>query len=63
MSRTINLVPEVQVSNSMLKKYFGVKYLFRDFIDNQSRRLQASNCPRECQLNRVEEPREAKDNS
>ena len=62
MNKTINVVSQVQASDGMLRKYFCVKYLCRHVIDNHSRNLQASNCAKECQLNR-EEPREAKDNS
>ena len=60
LNRTVNVVPEVQSSDSMLRKYFCYKYLCRHDIGNHSRNLQASNCAKEWQLNR-EEPREVKD--
>ena len=50
-----------QVSDGMLRKYFCVKNLCYHVVDNHSRDFQASNCLKECQLNR-EEPREVKDN-
>ena len=50
------------VSDGMLRKYLSVKGLYRHIIDNHSRDLQASNCIKECQLNRAE-PREVIDNS
>ena len=55
-------MPEVQVSDGMLRKYFRVKYLCRHVIDNHSRNLQAGNCAKECQLNHAK-PQEIKDNS
>ena len=60
LNRTVNVVPEVQSSDSMLRKYFCYKYLCRHDIGNHSWNLQASNCAKEWQLNR-EEPREVKD--
>ena len=51
-----------QVGDGMLRKLLCVKFLCRHFINNCSRDLRASNCSRECQLNRAE-PREVKDNS
>ena len=61
LKKTINEVPEVKVSNCMLRRYFFVNYLCRHVIDNHCRNLQASNWAKECQLNR-EEPGEVKDN-
>ena len=55
-------MPEVQVSDGMLRKYFRVKCLCRHVIDNHSRNLQAGNCAKECQLNHAK-PQEIKDNS
>ena len=55
-------MPEVQVSDAMLRKYFCFKYLCRHVIDNHSRNLRAGNCTKECQLNRAE-PGESKENS
>ena len=57
-----NVVPEAQVSDGMLRKYFCVKCLCRHVIDNRSRNLQANNCAKECQLNPVE-PQKTKYNS
>ena len=51
-----------QVSDGMLRKLLCVKFFRRHFIDNHSRDFRASNCSRECQLNRAK-PREVKDNS
>ena len=56
-----NCYAKDQVSNTVLRKYFCVKNLCRHIIDNHSRDLQASNCAKDCQLNRAE-PREVKDN-
>ena len=55
-------MPEVQLSDAMLRKYFYIKYLCRHVIDNHGRSLQAGNCEKRCELNRAE-PREVKDNS
>ena len=49
------------VSDGILREYLCQKPLSH-VIDNHNSSLQASNCARECQLNRVE-PREVKDNS
>ena len=46
----------------MLRKYFCIKNLCRQVIDNLNRDLQASNFSKECKLNWTE-PREVKDNS
>ena len=43
LNKTINEVPEVEVSNCMLRKYFFVNYLCRHVIENHCRNLQASN--------------------
>ena len=43
LNKTINEVPEVEVSNCMLRKYFFVNYLCRYVIENHCRNLQASN--------------------
>ena len=51
-----------QVSDGMLRKNFYVKDLCHHVMDNHSRDHQASNCEKECQLNRVE-PREVKNSS
>ena len=42
-----------QTSDVMLRKYFCVKKLCRQVIENHSRDLQASNCAKECQLNQA----------
>ena len=55
-------MPEAQVSDGMLNKYFCVKYLCCHVINNRSRNFQGSNCEKECQLNRAEQ-REVKDSS
>ena len=55
-------MPEVQVSDGMLRKYCCVKYLCCHVIENDNRNLKAGNCAKECQLNWAE-PREVKDNS
>ena len=61
LNKTINVVPVVQVSDGMLRKYFCIKYLCRHVIDNHSRTFKLTTV-QECQLNRAE-PREIKDNS
>ena len=45
-----------------LFKSYKIELQSRHFINNHSRDLRASNCSRECQLNRAE-PREVKHNS
>ena len=55
-------MPEVQVSDGILRKYFCVKNLCRHVRENHSRNLQASNSTKERQLNRAK-PQEVKDNS
>ena len=55
-------MPEVQVSDGMLRKYFCVKYFGRIVIDNHSRNPQANICAKGYQLNWVE-AREVKCNS
>ena len=62
LNKSINVMPDTQVSDGMLRKYFGVKYLCRHVIDNHSRNLQASNGSQECQLNQGR-PQDVKDNS
>ena len=62
LNKSINVMPDTQVSIGILRKYFGVKYLCRHVIDNHNRNLQACNCSKEWQLNRAE-PRDIKDNS
>ena len=54
LNKAINVVPRVQVSDGTLTKYFRVKYLCRHVIGNYSRNLQASNCAKDCQLNRAD---------
>ena len=55
-------MPEVQVSDGMLRKYFCAKYFCRIVIDNHSRNPQANICAKGYQLNWVE-AREVKCNS
>ena len=62
LNKSINVMPDTQVSDGMLRKYFGVKYICRHVIDNHSRNLQASNGSKECQLNQGR-PQDVKDNS
>ena len=47
LNKTINVMPEVQVSDGMLQKYFCVKYLCRHVLDNHNRNLQVVNCAKE----------------
>ena len=49
LNKTMNVMPEVQVSDGMLRKNFCVKYLCRHVKDNHSKNLKA----KECQLNRA----------
>ena len=51
-------MPEVRVSDGILRKYFCVRCLCHHIIDNYNRDHQAGNCAKECQLNRTK-PREA----
>ena len=49
LNKTMNVMPEVQVSDGMLRKNFCVKYLCRHVKYNHSKNLKA----KECQLNRA----------
>ena len=46
-NKTVNVMPEVQVNDRMLRKYFCVEYLCRYIIDHHSRDLQAGNYSKE----------------
>ena len=56
LKKEINVMPEVQASDGILVKYFCVKYLCRQVIDNNRRNLQSGYCAKECRLNRASPP-------